>query len=278
MVSNFSVYGAAPSILFKTPQTFSIIIWAIWLKKPPGALRFNPCRHRGDWCKPPCGFSGISFLLTVGLSPFFSIAFRPSFYVPPENFKTLTPLTCDLWRHNWGHVRRKMRSVAHYLQTSPFLLVIWMWTWLGWKHQFQVVLMHSTGHPVLRRSTEVNWGQMRSMTFAVFFRVLMPSKVIWGDDFDSDIHFALRRLEMRSWNHRVIKGQWRHDPKMIFRTFDPKNYPWSFKDHRNVLYSSQGTRWTMQFCSSSIRSKVIGDHGFSSLFVTWPDLRGHWLT
>ena len=65
--------------------------------------------------------------------------------------------------------------------------------------------MHSTGHSVLRRSTEINWGQMRSMTFADFFRVLLPSKVIWGADFDSDIHFALRRLEMRSWNHRVIK-------------------------------------------------------------------------
>ena len=26
----------------------------------------------------------------------FYIAFRPSFYVPPENFMTLTPLTFDL--------------------------------------------------------------------------------------------------------------------------------------------------------------------------------------
>ena len=48
---------------------------------------------------------------------------------------------------------------------------------------------------------------MKSMTFANFFRVLLPSKVILGADFDSDIHFALRRLEMRSWDHRVIKGQ-----------------------------------------------------------------------
>ena len=32
----------------------------------------------------------ISFLLTVRLSPFF-MAFRPSFYVSLENFKTLTP-------------------------------------------------------------------------------------------------------------------------------------------------------------------------------------------
>ena len=126
--------------------------------------------------------------------------------------------------------------------------------------------MHSTGRPVLRRSTEVNWGQMRSVTFADFLRVLLPSKVIWGADFDSDIHFALRILEMRSWNHRVIKGQWCHVTQNSFFEFlTPKNYPRTFKNHRNVFYSSQGTRWTLKFCSSSIRSKVIGDHGFSSI-------------
>ena len=79
--------------------------------------------------------------------------------------------------------------------------------------------MHSTGHPVLRRSTEVNWDQMRSMTFADFFRVLLLSKVIWGADFDSDIHFALRRLEMKSWSHRVVKGQWRHMTRKWFFDF-----------------------------------------------------------
>ena len=101
------------------------------------------------------------------------------------------------------------------------------------------------------------------MTFADFFRVLLPSKVIWGADFDSDIHFALRRLEMMSWNHQVIKGQWRHRTrKWFFEFLTPKNYPSAFKNHRNVFYSSQGTRWTLKFCSSSIRSKVIGDHGF----------------
>ena len=82
--------------------------------------------------------------------------------------------------------------------------------------------MHSTGHPVLRRSAEVNWGQKRSMTFADFFRVLLPSKVFWGADFDSGIHFALRRLEMTSWNHQVIKGQWRHmTRKWFFSNFWP---------------------------------------------------------
>ena len=120
---------------------------------------------------------------------------------------------------------------------------------------------------------------MRSMTFADFFRVLLLSKVIWGADFDSDNHFGLRRLEMTSWNHQIIKGQWRHmTRKWFFEFLTPKNYPWAFKNYRNVFYSSQGTRWTLKFCSSSIRSKVIGDHGFrhfSALDLTsevtgWP--------
>ena len=120
---------------------------------------------------------------------------------------------------------------------------------------------------------------MRSMTFADFFRVLLHSKVIWGADFDSDNHFGLRRLEMTSWNHQIIKGQWRHmTRKWFFEFLTPKNYPWAFKNYRNVFYSSQGTRWTLKFCSSSIRSKVIGDHGFrhfSALDLTsevtgWP--------
>ena len=71
---------------------------------------------------------------------------------------------------------------------------------------------------------------------------------------------------MRSWNHRVIKGQWRHMARNSFFEFlTPKNYPRAFKNHRNVFYSSQGTCWTLKFCSSSTRSKVIGDHGFSSI-------------
>ena len=145
--------------------------------------------------------------------------------------------------------------------------------WYECGHVVQVVLMHSTGHPVLRRSTEVNWGQMRSMTFADFFRVLLPSKVIWGADFDSDNHFALRRLEMTSWNHQVInRSMTSYDPKWCFELLTPKNYPWASKNHRNVFYTSRGTRWALKFRPSSIRSKVIGHHGFSSLFrhFTWP--------
>ena len=62
-----------------------------------------------------------------------------------------------------------------------------------------------------------------------------------------------------------------HDPKMIFEFLTAKNYLWAFKNHRNVFYSSQGTRWTLKFCCSSIRSKVIGDHGFPHFSaLTWP--------
>ena len=139
--------------------------------------------------------------------------------------------------------------------------------------------MHSTGHPVLRRSTEVNWGQMRSMTFADFFRVLLPSQVIWGADFDSDIHFALKRLEMRSWNNWVIKGQWHHmTRKWFFEFLTSKNYPWAFKNHRNVFYSSQGTRWRWNSplaLSEAKLSAITCFRHFSSLDLTsevnsWP--------
>ena len=66
--------------------------------------------------------------------------------------------------------------------------------------------------------------------------------------------------------------------KWFFEFLTHKNYPWAFESHRNVFYSSQGTRWTLKFCSSAIRSKVIGDHGFrhfSALDLTsevtgWP--------
>ena len=51
----------------------------------------NPRRHGGVDATPPCGFSGISFLLTVRLSPFFSIAFRPSFLRPPWKFQDPDP-------------------------------------------------------------------------------------------------------------------------------------------------------------------------------------------
>ena len=88
---------------------------------------FNPHRDRGVDATP-CGFFWNLFCLPFEYHDFFLWLSAHLVYVPPEKFKILTPLTFDLWRHNWGHVRRKMRSVAHNLQTSPFLLVIWMWT------------------------------------------------------------------------------------------------------------------------------------------------------
>ena len=82
---------------------------------------------------------------------------------------------------------------------------------------------------------------------------------------------------MRWWKTRIIKGQWRHmTRKWFFKILTPKNHHRAFKNHRNVFCSSRGTRWTLKFRSSSIRSKVvIGVHGFSSLDLTsevtgWP--------
>ena len=77
---------------------------------------------------------------------------------------------------------------------------------------------------------------------------------------------------MRPRNHLFIKGQWRHITRFFPDLFTPKNHPCALKTHRNVFYSSRRTRWTLKFCSSCIRSKVISDHVFSSTFGTWPDL------
>ena len=139
--------------------------------------------------------------------------------------------------------------------------------------------MHSTGHPVLRRSTEVNWGQMRSMTFADFFRVLLPSNVIWGADFDSDIHFALRRLETRSWNHRVIQGQWRHmTRKWFFAFLTPK----IIHGHSKTIVTCSNRRkehagrWNFDLAPSEAKlSAITGFRHFSALDLTsevtgWP--------
>ena len=132
--------------------------------------------------------------------------------------------------------------------------------------------MHYTGNPVLRRSTEVNWGQMRSMTFADFLRVLLLSKVIWGADFDSYIHFALRRLEMRSWNHRVIKVNDVIWPENVFFAF------W----HLKIIHGNSKTivtcstrrkehagRWNFDLSSSEAKlSAITGFLHFSALDLT----------
>ena len=136
--------------------------------------------------------------------------------------------------------------------------------------------MHSTGLPVLRRSTEVNWGQMRSMAFADFFRVLLPSKVIWGADFDSDIHFA-RRLEMRSWNHRVIKGQW-HITRFFFE-FLPLKIIHGYS--KTILtcstrHEEHAGHWNVALAPSEAKlSAITGFRHFSALDPTseatgWP--------
>ena len=106
---------------------------------------------------------------------------------------------------------------THYEEGLQVLLLRWN-SFDDWSISIKkgVVLMLSTGHSLLRRSTEVNWGQMRSMNFADFFRILPLSEVIWGAVFESDIHFTLRLLEIRSWNHRVITGQWRHMTRKRF--------------------------------------------------------------
>ena len=56
--------------------------------------KLNPRRHReggGGLMQPLCGFSGIYFLFTDRMSPIFLYLTEHLFYVPHENFKTLTP-------------------------------------------------------------------------------------------------------------------------------------------------------------------------------------------
>ena len=115
----------------------------------------------------PWGFSGI-FFYRSNVTIFHS--FPTIFFTNLLKISRTWPLTFDLWRHNWGHVRRKMRSVAHNLQTSPFLLVIWMQTCI---HVYiciyvciHVTWCYSTNcgtHAFHRssgpsKSTDVNWG------------------------------------------------------------------------------------------------------------------------
>ena len=92
--------------------------------------KLNPHRHRegGGVDATPCGFSEIFFCLLVECHQFL-YSLPNTFSRPSWKFQDPDPLTFDLWRHNWGHIRRKMCSVAHNLQASPFLLVIWMWTY-----------------------------------------------------------------------------------------------------------------------------------------------------
>ena len=87
-----------------------------WIKSSEKTCTVNPRRHRGVNATPS-GFSEIYFLFTGRMSSIFIQLTDHPFYVPLKISRPW-PLTFDLWRHNWGHVRRKMRSVAHNLQAS----------------------------------------------------------------------------------------------------------------------------------------------------------------
>ena len=66
----------------------------------------------------------------------------------------------------------------------------------------QVVLIVYYDIKDLQRSIEVKRGQMRSLNFPDinFFRIDMLFKVVWGADFESDIHFTYTvYVEIRSW-------------------------------------------------------------------------------
>ena len=55
-----------------------------------------PRQHRGGVDVTSSGFSGISFLFTGRMSPFFSIAYQPSFLSPPLKFQDPDPLNFHL--------------------------------------------------------------------------------------------------------------------------------------------------------------------------------------
>ena len=72
-----------------------------------------------------------------------------------------------------------------------------------------------------------------------------------------------------------------YDPKMIFRIFWPIKIIHEYsKTFKKVTCSTRckehAVRWN--FVLAPWEAKVIGDHGVSWLFGTWPDLRCDWLT
>ena len=92
-------------------QTPPPIRW--WKIQRPIRARINPRRHR-DWgvdATPLRFFRNIFFYRSNVIN--FSIAYRTSFFHPSWKFSDPDRLNFDLWRHNWGHVGRKMRSVVH---------------------------------------------------------------------------------------------------------------------------------------------------------------------
>ena len=170
--------------------------------------------------QPPAVFQEYLFCLPVECHQFL-FSLPNTFSRPSWKFQDPDPLTFDLWRHNWGHVRRKMCSVAHNLQASPFLLVIWI------LHEYYLGHVVPSSTQAFHRSsgpTQVNRGQLRSNEvndLCRLFRILLLSKVIWGADFESDIHFTLRDLK---WDHGTTESSKVNDviwPENDFLIFDP---------------------------------------------------------
>ena len=130
--------------------------------------------------------------------------------------------------------------------------------------------------------TQVNRGQLRSNEvndLCRLFRVLLLSKVIWGADFDSDIHFALRRLEMRLWYRRVIKGQWRHMTRKWFLNLGPLKI--IYMHSKTIVTCSTRPKehagcWNFALAPSEAKlSAITGFRHFSALDLTsevtgWP--------
>ena len=117
-----------------------------------------------------------------------------------------------------------------------------------------------------RRSNEVN-------DLCRLFGVLLPSRVIWSADFNADIHFALRRLEMSSWKQQVIKGQWRHMTRrwFFFEFLTPSNYP---RHSKNIVTcftrrKEHAGRWNFALAPSEAKLSAITGFGhFSALDLT----------
>ena len=82
----------------------------------------------GGVTHPPAGFLEYIFVYQSIVTIFF-YSFPPTLFTSPP-LKISKPWPPNIWHMTsyLGSWQAKMRSVAHNLQTSPFLPVIWMWT------------------------------------------------------------------------------------------------------------------------------------------------------
>ena len=129
-------------------------------------------------------------------------------------------------------------------------------------------------HPVLRRSTEVKCSVN---DLCRFFRVPLLSKVIWGADFNADIHYTLRCLEMRSWKkHSHQRSMTLCDPQIFFEFLTHKNHPRAIKKHRYVSTRREKHAGHQNFAlapSEAKLSAITGFRYFSALDLT-PEVTG----